>query len=348
MTKNNTAQSISDIANTMFEAAEPTPEQDGPEADAPTGAEDQGVVDAEEDLEEGVEAQADDEDGQDPDQEEDATEQEDGDEEQENSDLSELADDTVFSVTVDGKETEVTLADLKKAYSGEGAISKRLQEATEAKKAVEAERQQVKQELETGREKLVKAFQTFDALMFQPRVQRPDAALQQSDPQKYLLQMERYREDQASLQQRRSQVQSAMQQYEQQRQHEVEKLKAENAQKLVEVLPDLRDPEKGKALQSDIMEAAKYYGFAPAEVAEAYDYRVFQMAADAAAYRKLVAGQKAEPIKIVPKTRVLRPGTAKARQQTAAAREAKATFNQARQTGRTEDVAATMLIPQKR
>ena len=257
----------------------------------------------------------------------------------------------MLSVTVDGEQREVTLADLKKAYSGEGAIEKRLQEATLQRKEVETERQKVQIELQEGRERLVKAFQSFDNLMFQPRVSKPDAQLQQTNPQQYLLQMERYREDQAQLGQRRQQVQQALSQYEQHQQQDMQQLRQQNAQKLIEVMPQLNDPVEGPKMRDLILGGAQAYGFTQEEIGQAVDYRLFQMAADAAAYRKLKAGAKVQPkpAESAGKTRVIKPGgqksvnTVKVR-----ARQNQAAIQRARQTGRPEDVAATMLVRKPR
>lgn len=270
----------------------------------------------------------------------------------ENFEAYELTDDTLLAVTVDGEQREVTLADLKKAYSGEGAIEKRLQEATLQRKEAETERQSVQQELQIGRERLVKAFQSFDHLMFQPRVQKPDLSLQQTNPQQYLLQMERFRDDQAQLGQRRQQVQSALQTYEQQQAQELQQTRQQNAQKLVEVLPQLNDPVEGPKMRDLILTGAKAYGFTPAEIGMAMDYRLFQMAADAAAYRKLKEGARVQPkptTTAANKTRVIRPGGQQAvTAAKATARNQQAAMQRAKQTGRPEDVAATMLVRKPR
>ena len=325
---------IEDVAASMLYQPDPAP------ADEPEQEEEQ------------IEETAQDEEIDEVDEtESEATEDETAEDTGDDSDAYELTDDTVLAVTVDGEQREVTLAELKKAYSGEGAIEKRLQEATIQRKQAEAERQSIQQELQEGRERLVKAFQSFDSLMFQPRVPKPDAQLQQTNPQQYLLQMERYREDQAQLGQRRQQVQTALSQYEQQQQQDMQQLRQQNAQKLVEVMPQLNDPVEGPKLRDLILTGAQEYGFSPAEIGQAVDYRLFQMAADAAAYRKLKAGAKMQqqPTNAANKTKVIRPGGQKA--VTAAkvgARQQQAAIQRAKQTGRPEDVAATMLVRKPR
>jgi hypothetical protein len=330
---------IDDIAKSMLFTPDPAPvaEQEEEQIEETQAQDD----DLEEDSDAAETAES----------EEEATD-EDTAEEGENSDAYELTDDTVLAVTVDGEQREVTLADLKKAYSGEGAIEKRLQEATLQRKEAEAERQRVQQELQTGRERLVKAFQSFDHLMFQPRVQKPDPSLQQTNPQQYLLQMERYRDDQAQLGQRRQQVQSALQTYEQQQAQELQQMRQQNAQKLVEVMPQLNDPVEGPKMRDLILTGAQAYGFTPEEIGMAVDYRLFQMAADAAAYRKLKEGAKVQPkptTTAANKTKVIRPGGQQA--VTAAkvnARQQQAAIQRAQKTGRPEDVAATMLVRKPR
>lgn len=261
----------------------------------------------------------------------------------------ELTDDTVFAVTVDGEQQEVTLADLKKAYAGEGAIAKRLQEATEARKAVDAEKAQVEQQLSQGREKLIKAFQTFDAMMFAPSVKPPDPQLAQTDPQKYLLQKEQYRDEQTQLQQRRQQVYAAMQKYEQQEQQKLLETKQQHAAKLVEALPELRDPQKGKEVSEAIVNTAKAYGFTEQEIGQAYDWRVFKMVSDLARLNTAQKGQTVQDTTAQPmKTRVLRPGSQNKRRGTAVSRQQQEAVRRARKTGSVDDVAQTMIVSKPR
>lgn len=74
----------------------------------------------------------------------------------------------------------------------------------------------MEQELNTGRQNLVKAFSAFESLMFQPQVSQPDPALRQTNPTQYLIQMEAWREEQAGLQAKRSKVQQAVTLFQQQ------------------------------------------------------------------------------------------------------------------------------------
>lgn len=263
----------------------------------------------------------------------------------ENFETFQLTDDTLVSVTVDGQDKEVTLADLKRAYSGEGAIEKRLQLATETKKQAENLKVQVEQELNTGRQNLVKAFSAFESLMFQPQVSQPDPALRQTNPTQYLIQMEAWREEQAGLQAKRSKVQQAVTLFQQQEAQKQEQMRVEVAQKLVEAMPALRDPVKGPELQKMMYEGARAYGFSDADISGILDHRMYLALADLAAYARLKAKGQSAPVKPQKSAPVMRPGATKVvAAATARARQQKAALETARRTGRVDDVAATLLV----
>ena len=274
----------------------------------------------------------------------DATDEEEDAKDDEDPEIIELTDDYTLEVTVDGETRQVTLGDLKQNFSGEGAIDKRLQEATEARKAATAERAAVQQELDTGRQNLVRAFQMFDEMMFQPSVSAPDERLRQTNPQEYLLQETAYRNDQASLGQRRAEVKKALDAYNAREAQNLQQKRAENSQKLLEKMPELRDPEKAKVVEELILEGVRHYGFSEQEISEAYDERMFRMAHDAAQFRRMKAGQQVQPAPQTQKTKkVLKPSPSGAvKQATAKARKAKAALEQARKSGKAEDIANTL------
>lgn len=263
----------------------------------------------------------------------------------ENFESIQLTDDTLIPVTVDGQDKEVTLADLKRAYSGEGAIEKRLQLATETKKQAENLKVQVEQELNTGRQNLVKAFSAFESLMFQPQVSQPDPALRQTNPTQYLIQMEAWREEQAGLQAKRSKVQQAVTLFQQQEAEKINQMKVEVAQKLVEAMPALRDPVKGPELQKMMYEGARAYGFNDADISGILDHRMYLALADLAAYARLKAKGQSAPVKPQKSAPVMRPGATKAvASATAYARNQKAALETARKSGKVDDIAATLLV----
>jgi hypothetical protein len=326
--------SMDDIAASILVKADPAPQEDQDET---------ATDDAEEIVETASENDADYAEGDTADSDvptDDAVEADD-----ENFETFEITDDTLFPVKILGEVEEVTLAELKRAYSIEGAREKRLQEATETKKQVENLKVQVEQELNTGRQNLVKAFSAFESLMFQPQVSQPDPALRQTNPTQYLIQMEAWREEQAGLQAKRSKVQQAVTLFQQQEAEKINQMKVEVAQKLVEAMPALRDPVKGPELQKMMYEGARAYGFNDADISGILDHRMYLALADLAAYARLKAKGQSAPVKPQKSAPVMRPGATKAvASATAYARNQKAALETARKSGKVDDIAATLLV----
>jgi hypothetical protein len=319
--------SMDDIAASMIVSADPEKEEETTADAADDSVEDQ-VATSESDADS------------------DATATDDADnDDDENFETFQLTDDTLIPVTVDGEGREVTLADLKRAYSGEGAIEKRLQVATETKKQAESLKVQVEQELNSGRQNLVKAFTAFESLMFQSQVPQPNPALQQTNPTQYLIQLENWRAEQGELQEKRSKVQQAVSLFQQQEAEQLNQMKANAAHRLVEAMPVLRDPVKGPEIQRMMVDAARAYQFNDAELSEIVDHRLYLVLADAAAYRQLKAKGQAAPQKQTKATVTMRPGTSKTvAAASSIARNQKAALETARKSGRVEDIAATMLV----
>lgn len=323
----NGPMSMDDIAASMIVSADPVKEEETTADAADDSVEDQ--VDTSESESESDDASTDDT----------------ANEDDENFETFQLTDDTLIPVTVDGEGKEVTLADLKRAYSGEGAIEKRLQIATETKKEAENLRIQMEQEFNSGRQNLVKAFTAFESLMFQPQIPQPDPALQQTNPTQYLIQMENWRAEQGELQQKRSKVQQAVALFQQQEAQQRDQMKTEAAHRLVEAMPVLRDPVKGPEIQRMMVDAARAYQFNDAELADIVDHRMYLVLADAAAYRQLKAKGQAAPQKQAKAAVTMRPGTSNSVSVASAiARNQKAALETARKSGRVEDIAATMLV----
>jgi hypothetical protein len=182
-------------------------------------------------------------------------------------------------------------------------------------------------------------------MMFQPQVSQPDPALRQTNPTQYLMQMEAWREDQAELQTKRAKVQQAVQLFQQQEAQQQDQIRVQTAQKLVEVMPALRDPVKGPELQKLMREGANAYGINDAELAGFLDHRVYLALADLGAYHRLKAKGQSAPVKPNKATTVMRPGATRAvASATASARQQKAALETARKSGRVEDIAATLLV----
>jgi len=255
----------------------------------------------------------------------------------------EITDDMELTVKVDGEERKTTIAELKKRYAGEGAIEKRLQEATEIKKVVKVVSQQVIQ----NRDQLAQVLNAVGGLLFTPKSQPPDPALAQANPGAFLTQQTFHQEELAALNMQRNQLNAALQKADEAAKESLVQTRQSEAVKLREALPVLDHTVRGPKVQKAIVDAAKSYGFTDEDISEASDHRLFVMAADAMRYRKLVAGSKAKPK--TTRARTIRPtGSSNKPKRSATIKRQNAAMSKARASGKTDDVAATMIVKKSR
>ena len=264
----------------------------------------------------------------------------------------EYSDDDVLTVTVDGEQKEVTIRELKQRFSGEGAIEKRLQEATELRKAATTEREAAAHEIETHRANMLQTIQKLDQFLFMPMVLKPDPGLRQQNMQAYLMQKDAYEEDQSRIGQLRAAASNVFEQHRQ----DAAQLRAVNrdreARMLVEKAPELGNADAAKAFQSELMEAVRHYGISKEQLAEVDNHILFLMARDAGRYLKLQKARNSGkatgqlPNVGAKQARHLKPGAAVSASNVIGAKSAKVkqqATQQARKTGSVDDIASMLV-----
>lgn len=253
-------------------------------------------------------------------------------------------DDIDIDLTVDGEEKKVKLKDLKANYSGNAAIEKRLQEATEAKNhAVRAN-----QVLFTALNEEASRLKKIDEIL--AKISEPEEInweeLRNTNLPKYLLERDRQREAndrRAMLHQEQQRIQGQQREIAQKAQAEYT---AHEAKQLIAKIPDFAEPAKAQVLFTKLTEAGKSYGFAPEEVGGVMDHRQMLVLQDAMKYQELMKKQKAvvaKPAKAT--TTLLRPSASKTSTPSAQIKKAQEKLvAKARATGNVDDVAATLLV----
>ena len=222
-------------------------------------------------------------------------------EDAEEDDESEDPAEDVHTVKVDGEEKQVTLEELKRSYSGQQYIQKGMQQAAEAKKQVEEVYTALMRERESV-QALVQQAQSGINLI--PPVE-PDSAMFENDPIGYMEAKIQYDNQVKEYNANAAKFQEVLN-----RQSEAEQIaRAEyarqEANKLVEVIPELADAGKASKFKESIMKAASHYGYSPEEVAAISSSRDFIVLRDAMRWQELQAGKetvkkkvnKAPPIK---------------------------------------------------
>jgi len=210
----------------------------------------------------------------------------------------EEAQSNLISVKVDGKDEQWTLEQLKQSAAGQAAISKRFQEAAEARKQI----QQQTAELQQRQQQVLQLYQQAQNGVTAPIP--PSRELFESDPIGYMEEKLKYDEAKAGHDQQMYQVQQVQQQQSQQQQQAHQSYLQEQAEILKQHIPEISDPERGEKLKGDLMQVGMDYGFTAEEMANVSDARYVRALNDARKYRALVSkrketqqkGQKARPV----------------------------------------------------
>ena len=254
-------------------------------------------------------------------------------------------DEFEIDVTIDGEEKKVKLKELKANYSGNGAIEKRLQEASEIRNQAMEQGKRLYSVLNEEAARLTKLDEII-AKVAEPEINWDE--LKRTNLPKYLLERDRQREAQerrdviAQEQERVRKEQERLQALAQQ------EYTTNEAKKLVAKLPEMADPVKAQEKFAKLSKTGQIYGYTAEEVAAVLDHRAMLVLNDAMKYQEMIANQNKVNKTTAKPTTLLRPSASKAVQPATQAKKLKdALIKKARASGKVEDVAATLLIRKK-
>lgn len=223
----------------------------------------------------------------------------------------------LHTVTVDGEEIQVNLDELKRGYSGQKYVQKGMQQAAEAKKEAEhvygalmQERQQLAQ--------LLQQAQNGDLVPPKP----PSDDLWENDPLEYLGQKKDYDAKVAEYQQKMGQVQQQLQQQSAAEQRAQAVYAQQEAQRLVEKLPELKDSQKAAKFQENLLAGAqKYFNYTPEQVGMIRNHQDFVTLHHAIKYAELMEGKPQAEKKVRKAKPAIKPGAKKTASKSKAQRE---------------------------
>jgi len=214
-------------------------------------------------------------------------------------------------VKIDGKESELTLAELTGGYQREADYRRKTQELSEQRKVFEVETNAQKAQLQSqltemaGLTNMVEqqVLSEFNAVNWND--------LKELDPTEYMLKRQEFAERNAQIQEAKKQVQSDIQQAQEQQQTQYQQQMAEVTEKeraaLLMALPEWADDKKAKNEKEAITSYLSEIGYSQEEVGSLIDHRAVLIARKAMLYDKgktEAAKQLAKPLK-----RVLKPGS---------------------------------------
>jgi signal recognition particle subunit SEC65 len=265
----------------------------------------------------------------------DAKQERDAEDADEPLDVSKLRDTMKVSVTVDGTEREVSLGELKRRYAGEGAIEKRLQEATEARNAIT-------QDYEKSRQLTEAMLQQFGQALFRRTVPMPDESLLDVDVAAYTRQRNLYEQESQALASAHQTLYGMMNQIDKLNEQARQQQRKAAAAELRKIMPVFNDPVRGPKVREAIVEAAHELGYSAKEISDCADPRLFKTVALAARELKRQKGMKVSKTDEKPRS-IGGKGTSNRPAATTSQRKEREAFKQARASGAVDDVAMTLI-----
>ena len=303
-----------------------------PEADL--SEDDQAVNEADEESDaEGDEPEAEDDDEADAEEGDDQQEEQDGPSEYASGRFA--ADNA--KVTLDDG-TVITVADLKRNNLFQRDYTRKTQELAEDRKNFQQVQQQVDQyalAIAQQRDFLAQAAQQFMPLP-------PDKAMREYDPLGYQAAKEDYDERVRVLSQIQAQQHHQQQWVEHERQRQDAELRQQEAARLFEAMPELRDQKVYRKFWDEAVETVADYGFSAEELDQMLDHRFYKAVRDLAKYRKAKASQPKVKQDLQNRPKLIKGGK-RMDPKAKTSREAQAKSERLRRTGRFEDGVAALM-----
>jgi len=241
-----------------------------------------------------------------------------------------------YIVKVDGQEKQVTLEELKRGYSGQQYVQKGMQEAAEARKQAEGVYEALMQE----RQNLAQLVQMAQAGEFAPP-KEPSKELFDADPIGYMEAKMNYDEQMKSYGEKQQALHQQLQAQSDAEQRARSVYAQQEAQKLVELVPELRDAGKASQFKDKVVKAAtEVYGYTPDEIANIQSHRDFMVLRDAMLYREMMAGKENVQKKAKKARPMIKPGAKKVSTNNDVVRKKRATL---KKTGSINDALSLIL-----
>ena len=219
-----------------------------------------------------------------------------------------LQEPTLYSVKVNGVESEVTLEDLKQGYSGQKYVQQGMQEVAAAKKEAEA----VYEALTNERQQMADLYQQLQNGQFAPEPVKPTKEDFDADPIGYMQKNLEYEEQKANYDRQMAQLQQASQQNSVAQQNAKQAYLQEQMQILQKEIPEFADSTKASKLREQLVATGKsQYGYTTEEISQISDYRAIKVLHDAMKYQDIISGKSKAKVKTKSAKPVVKPGAKK-------------------------------------
>lgn len=235
-----------------------------------------------------------------------------------------------YTVKVDGEEMDVSADDLVKSFQLERTAQKRLSEAAEQRKSLEADRTVLEQEREKYAQGLAQLQAQLSQAGQEPTQEYWDK-LYEEDPLEFVKQRENQRDRE-----------KAMQVLQKEQMQLIQQRVAEEKSKLVERIPEWRDDEVATREKAGLINFAQRVGFTSDELSQVVDSRLVDVLRRAYLYDLLQQEKPVARKKVAKAPKMVKGGKPKTSQDVASEKKRKA-FDRLKKTG-SKDAAVDFLL----
>jgi len=199
----------------------------------------------------------------------------------------------LYTVKAAGEDKEVTIEELVSNYQLGADYTKKTQELSENRKAVESQAKAINEATQV-RDLYAQRLQAVEALLVNGGNDSPEelADLKENDRVEYAIRIADITEKREQLNALRAEQGRIAQQQQADQAKSLQLQTSQEMVKLAELLPEFSDPAKGEQVRNEIRNYAKSIGFADNEVSNVRDAREVLVLYKAAMYDKL---QKSKP-----------------------------------------------------
>tara|TARA_R100001015_G_C4634760_1_gene202005 strand:- start:1332 stop:2405 length:1074 start_codon:yes stop_codon:yes gene_type:complete len=281
--------------------------------------------------------------------EEEALEDEESEESFEEEAEDESEETTLYTVTVDGEEQEVSEEELVKGYSRQADYTRKTQQLAEHRKQIDQVVQSYKDEIaqtQQARDQYVNAVAQAIETNYSHLQQFQNIdweRLKVEDREEYLTKRDEYRQAQDHIQSLQQAQSKAQQEAQAESEKEHQRLIQEEHQRMVKVIPDWADTGKRQAMAKAVSEFALSVGYTQEELNQLVDHRSIIVLMQAKAYADMQKKQTTvRSKKVKNKPKVVR---SKAKADKADNDKVKRTkqMKRLKQTGKPEDAASLFM-----
>jgi hypothetical protein len=240
----------------------------------------------------------------------------------------------LYTIKVDGEDTEVTLEELQNGYSRQRDYTRKTQELAEQRKAIEAQQQEVSQKDAIYSQLLPRMEATLKGEL----ENEPDwNTLYEADPIAYVREKDVWNEKKQKLQAVQAEAQRVQQESQVEQQKKLQQFVEYGNKQLLDQIPEWQDNDVSSKEKMAIRDyGVNVLGYTPQEMDSVYDYRVLLGLRNAWLQHKTQQATKVKPTEKKAAARTARPGTSNVPKSTTPVKKAR---QRLAKTGKVQDAA---------